>query len=816
MKPLKQLLIPSAIFISILVLGYIGLHYVSDQDSQKLDIKTQITAEQVGIRLHEFVNTRLTRLKYLRERMENEPFLDEAEFISRALLIQHELPGFQAINWIDENGIVQWVTPISSNLPVVGVDLIEKAAKGAAETFRRTMLFHIDTATPPIQLIQGGLGFTIYLPIAVDDQVSGFINGVFRLEELISKCFGNTVHDVNYEVIISGQRVFLRGEAKNFDQPLAIGRHNFTVLGRSWELQIVPGSSEGKTAKFMRALSLAVIFIIALLSATFTQSRIKSRSELTAAYKIVEDSEIKFRTIFDRSPACLFRFNQEKILTDWNLEAASLFGFEFPPKIRRVISDLDFMDPLKPAINKALSGEVSEYSGFIQIQARKVEVDAIIETQISRTDQIQGGIILLKDVTDVKQTLRAKEVMYEIGELSNRIKDLPKLFEAIQRSLSSTMDTRNFYVALYNPETNEFSYPYYSDEFDSAPPEPVKDERGLSAHVLREGVSCLYTKEEIYALNSEGEIDLLGTPSEQWLGSPLKVEGKPIGLMAVQTYSADIVFDERDKDMLNFVSDQIATSIKINIEDEKLRKSEIMHRELSAQLSDSNNIKALLLDIITHDLKNPAGVISGVADMLATEEDAGEEIKLIKDSSDALLKVIENTTSLARITLGEMISMEQINLSQLAENIALEFKPAFDGSGKPLEINIESDLNCIANPVIAEVFRNYLSNALKYSPVGKKVNFSLKDGGDVIECLVSDLGQKIQGKDQETIFQRTVQLVNGISRGSGLGLAIVKRIADVHNASVGVYSNEPMGNIFFIRLPKSISGESENKETERV
>ena len=479
------------------------------------------------------------------------------------------------------------------------------------------------------------------------------------------------------------------------------------------------------------------------------------------------------------------------------------FHFEFPPTTSRSVFELKGLNPLIPAIKEALGGQVSNYTGFIEIQGKKVEVDAVIETLLSGKDRIQGGIILLEDVTAQNETMRAREVMFEIGELTNKMKDLPQLFKSIQLSLGKVLDTRNFYVALIDEETGMLSYPYYVDEFDSPPPEPSKDERGLSAFVLKNGVPVILDKEEMYSLNKEGKIDLLGTPSEQWLGSPLMVEGHPIGVMAIQSYSHDTVFDGNNMGMMNFVSDQIAITIKIKLEDEKLRQSETMHRELSAKLNDSNNIKALLLDIITHDLKNPAGVISSVADMLVMEDDPSEEICLIKDSSDALLKVIENTTALARITLGEEIAMEQIDLSQMASTIASEFLASFNGQDKPLEVKIDQNLICEANPVIAEVFRNYLSNALKYAPPGKKVVFSLKNEDDEIGLYVSDLGNSILGEDQTAIFERSVQLANGKSRGSGLGLAIVKRIAAVHGAAVGINSNEPTGNIFYMRLPKS-------------
>ncbi len=816
MKLSKNILLPLIIFISTMVIGRLGFSYLKNQESEKLKIKTQVTAEQVGIRLHEFLNTRLTRLDFFRERMESKPVLEEAEFRTRALMMQHELPGFQAINWVDENGIIQWVTPLSTNLPVVGVNLIEKAAKGAAQEFSRSMIYHIDTATPLVELVQGGLGFAIYLPIVVDDKVTGFINGVFRTEELVSQCFSNTIRDFNYEVSLTGERIFLRGEPDNFNTPRAMGRHNFTFLGQSWELQIVPGSSEKNTADVMYFISTVVTLFLGILFSAFTYIKMRSNAELIEAHKIVEDSEIKFRTIFDKSPACLIRFSSNGTVTDWNLAAASVLGFEFPPKIERNAYQLKEMEPIIPAIEAALKGQDSEYTGSLNINGREVEVDASFEPLVSGSDQIQGGIILLKDVTVQKQILRTREVMYEMGNLTNRIKDLPKLFEAIQHGLSSIIDTRNFYVALYNEESDEFSYPYYKDEFDSAPPEPMKAEKGISAYIVKNSIPLLLSKEEIYSMNREGKIDLLGTPAEQWLGCPLIVEGRPIGIMAVQSYSKEVVYDANDMGMLNFVSDQIANTIKINIEDEKLRRSEAMHRELSNQLSDSNNIKALLLDILSHDLKNPAGVISSVADMMIMEGAVSDEVKLIKDSSDALLVVIGNTTALAQIALGEMIAMEELNISDLARQVCEEFKSSFQGQGKPLEIDIQSGLTCALNPIIAEVFRNYLSNALKYAPDGEKVIASLETDENEICFFVSDFGSTISGEDQNLIFQRNVQLDNGKMRGSGLGLAIVKRIAEVHKASVGVKANSPKGNIFFIRFQKSVPGIDQNLETGKV
>jgi len=805
MKFLKQYTGSILIFIVILTIGWFGLRYVVKQDNEKLAIKTDVMAEQLGIRLHDFINTRLSRLAVFREEMETTVFT-ETEFRSKALLIQHELSGFQAVNWINREGIIQWVTPLNTNLQVFGVDLRKSAAKAAVKAFREAELYRIDVTTPPINLIQGGLGFASYLPIVKHDQIDGYVNGVFRIKELVNQCFGNSIRDFNYEIILSGQRVFLEGDPKNFSNNTLISRYNFTLYGQSWELQIIPKPSLDGTAGFMQALARILIVLFAFLIAIITMFRQKARLELAEAYKVVEDSELKFRTIFDKSPACLLRFNQEGVLTDWNRASAALFGFEFPPKELKQIAELDEMSLLVPAIDEALHGKNSDYYGFIEVKGKNIAVDTRIETLVSGTDQIQGGIILLTDVTEQNQILHAKEVMYEVANLMNRVKELPQLFESIHHALSRVLDTRNFYVALYDETTNEFRYPYYQDEFDSAPPLPIKNEKGLSAYVLKQEKTVLFSKEEVYDLHKKGKIELIGTPSEQWLGSPLMVEDKPIGVMAVQSYSTENIFDETDIGMMNFVSDQIAVAIKINLEAAKLRKSEEMYRKLSEELGDANNTKALLIDIITHDLKNPASVIAGIADLLTMEGDVSEEIQLILDSSDALLKVIENTSSLARVTLGEEIEMQETNISQLLEGVVQEFAPGFEKEGKPLICKIEADLNATANPVIAEVFRNYLSNALRYAPANQPVECGLSRHENELRFYVKDLGEKIKEGDRESIFNRRVQLPNGNLQGRGLGLAIVKRIAAVHMAEVGVEEGEQGGNVFYMNLPVSEEG----------
>ena len=94
------------------------------------------------------------------------------------------------------------------------------------------------------------------------------------------------------------------------------------------------------------------------------------------------------------------------------------------------------------------------------------------------------------------------------------------------------------------------------------------------------------------------------------------IEGKPLGVIVVQSYENPDLFSERDLEILNFVSDQVAMAIEHIQSEEAIRESEQKYRKLSAQMDQSNQMKALLLDVITHDIKNPSGVIHGMVDIL--------------------------------------------------------------------------------------------------------------------------------------------------------------------------------------------------------
>jgi len=182
-------------------------------------------------------------------------------------------------------------------------------------------------------------------------------------------------------------------------------------------------------------------------------------------------------------------------------------------------------------------------------------------------------LTITRDVTKQKRAERLQAVLYEIMQAADSAPTSEALFREVHRIIQQVMPAENFYIALYDEAQNLLTYPYFVDAHDQpAPPGPPG--RGNTAYVLRNGVSLLSPANVHEELKQKGEVETVGAMSEVWLGVPLKVAGKCIGVMAAQHYQDRAAFGEREQRILEFVSAQVATAIHRKQSDEALRRSE--------------------------------------------------------------------------------------------------------------------------------------------------------------------------------------------------------------------------------------------------
>ena len=229
----------------------------------------------------------------------------------------------------------------------------------------------------------------------------------------------------------------------------------------------------------------------------------------------------------------------------------------------------------------------------------------------------------------------------------------------------------------------------------------------------------------------------------------------------------------------------------------------IQERRLRAQVEEANRIKNLFLDVLRHDLLNPAGVIDNYIDLMLEDAKEGEKDDLLamKRAVRKLLEIIEDATRFAKL---ESIKPEfkDIDLDSTLKNVIEDFKPLFKEAGMEVEYKSPGSLPIRASPLLYDVFANLLSNAIKYARDGGKVVVEAEDSGDSYIVRVKDFGEGVPDEFKEVIFERFKRKEKRGVKGTGLGLAIVKRIVELHGGEVWVEDNSPRGAVFVVKLPK--------------
>lgn len=188
-------------------------------------------------------------------------------------------------------------------------------------------------------------------------------------------------------------------------------------------------------------------------------------------------------------------------------------------------------------------------------------------------------------VAERKQSDLLHSALYRIAEMTSSAEDLPAFYATVHKIVGGLMYAENFFIAVYDPSTGLVSFPCFIDDVDTTP-QPRKLKRGMTEYVLRLGQPLLASRETIEPIVSRGEIEVIGTMPVCWLGVPLKLGDETIGVIAVQSYREDTAFGEKEKEVLTFVSQHLATALNRQRADEALRRSEEKYRTILESIED--------------------------------------------------------------------------------------------------------------------------------------------------------------------------------------------------------------------------------------
>ena len=291
-------------------------------------------------------------------------------------------------------------------------------------------------------------------------------------------------------------------------------------------------------------------------------------------------NEIRYRTIFEHSGTAIISFGDDRIIRMCNTKFEELIGLRRDQIIDKVewsdyISDEDINKLMEYHKLRSEGKDAPSSYDFRMKDSRGQEHSVYMNIVIDPNNMRIASLI---DLSKEKRMEQIQTILYRISSAVNTSGELSELIEFIRIELGQLIDTHNFYVAMYDKDKHELTLPFLLDEKDSFQTFPAG--KTLTAYVIQQKKSMLLPITKVKELTENGIVDSVGTPSKVWLGCPLIVNNEVIGVIAVQDYTNENAYNESHKELLEFVSGQIALALERKQSDVALRREKAYLQKL--------------------------------------------------------------------------------------------------------------------------------------------------------------------------------------------------------------------------------------------
>jgi len=234
----------------------------------------------------------------------------------------------------------------------------------------------------------------------------------------------------------------------------------------------------------------------------------------------------------------------------------------------------------------------------------------------------------------------------------------------------------------------------------------------------------------------------------------------------------------------------------------------------SRQLEAASRHKSEFLANMSHELRTPLNAIIGFSEVLSERmfgdlnEKQDEYLKDIYASGQHLLSLINDILDLSKIEAGRMeLELADFSLPGAIDNALILVRERASRRGIRLGRAIDDRVGMIRGDErkVKQVLLNLLSNALKFTPEGGRIDVRAAVNDGMAEISVADTGVGIAPEDQEAIFEefRQVGTADKKVEGTGLGLALSRKFIELHGGQIWVQSQPGKGSTFSFTLPAS-------------
>jgi PAS domain S-box-containing protein len=529
----------------------------------------------------------------------------------------------------------------------------------------------------------------------------------------------------------------------------------------------------------------------------------------------------------------------DSIITSWNPAAERMFGYTRAEAIGqsvRMLIPQELQSEEDVVLAKIRAGDTVDH--YETIRRRKDGSTLLISLTVSPIRNDAGDVIgaskIARDVTERARLLVAAQeqaaITQKIGDVGAVLASTLDRDTIVQKVIdTATQLTRAEFGAFFFSLRDRQSGDAYLQKALSGVPENAFDgfPQPRAATVFAP------------AFLSEGTIRIDDVTKDPRLGETTPYFGRPAGNVPVRSYLAVPVRGVQG-DLLGglfFGHSQAAAFAEPH---ERLASGiaawasvALENSRLYLEAQDANRMKDDFLAVLSHELRTPLNAIVGYARLLRggilPPEKAARGLETLERNAAWLTQIVEDVLDVSRIVSGKIrLDVQPVELPLIVDNAVSTVQPTADVKGVRLQTIIDPRVGPVSGDPdrLQQVVWNLLTNAVKFTPKGGRVQVRLERVNSHTEITVSDTGIGIRPDFLPYVFERFRQAEGGTTRtagGLGLGLAIVRHIVEMHGGTVHAASpGEGAGATFRVRLPLMIvhqeiaDNRREHPRTERL